>query len=223
MLTALSCLSALIAGYGAIAVEQALRGVMGAAAGAAWRGMAVQPPFFLPRALLEGSPATPLAWLGMALSGPIVLAAGGALLYAAVSLIRASGWLRSLVLSLAVLGVLWLPTELVAGALPSGGGPIAELYAALGNPPAGRWGTAALGSLLLWWLAGYAARRAVATGRSWMRADGVEFRRRLIRVVAGYPAALVLATAAAAQGWMPVGVAAVWGLMVLGMLMIRTA
>ena len=152
-----------------------------------------------------------------------MLAAGGVLLYAAVSLFRASGWVRSLMLSLAVLGVFWLPTELVAGALPSGGGPVAELYASLGNPPAGRWATAALGSLLLWWLAGYATRRAVATGRSWMRADGVEFRRRLIRVVAGYPAALALAGAAAAQGWMPVWVAAAWGLMVLGMMMIRTA
>jgi hypothetical protein len=223
VLTALSCLSALVAGYGAIAVEQAVRGAAGSLAGVGWRGLAVAPPFYLPRAVLDGAPATPLSWLGVALGGPLVLAAGGVLLYAALSLFRASGWLRSLVLSLAVLGVFWLPTELVAGALPGGGGPIAELYASLGNPPAGRWGTAALGSLLLWWLAGYAARRAVATGRSWMRADGVEFRRRLIRVVAGYPAALALAGAAAAQGWMPVGVAAVWGLMVLGMLMIRTA
>lgn len=219
----LSCLSALVAAYAVVLGDQALRGIAGSVEGVEWHGLAIAPRWFMPRVIQSGAPATPLGWLLLTLSGPVLIAVVAVLGQAVVSLLRVSGWLRSLALSLGLVAVFWLPTQLVGGAIPGGGGAVAELYVALGNPPAGRWGAAALGVLLLWVLAGYASRRAVATGRSWMRADGLEFRRRLVRVVAGYPVALALAAVAFVLGWMPPGFAAVWGLMVLGMLMIRTA
>lgn len=222
VLTALSCLSAAAAAYAAMAIDQAGRGAGGLLAGLVWRGVAAPPPAYLPRVALDGTPGTPLGWVMLVLAGPAVLAAAAVSLYAAVSLFRTSGVMRSLTLSFTVLALFWLPTELVAAALPGGGGPIAELYEALGNPPAGRWSTLALGALLLWGVAGYVSRRAVATGRAWMRADAPEFRRRLVRVVAGYPAGGVLALMAVVLGWMSPGVALVWGLLVLTTLMART-
>lgn len=219
----LSCVSAAAAAFAVVAAEQAIRGAVGLLAGMTWQGFEVAPPAFLPRVVQGGTPGGALGWMALALTGPIVIAGLALVLFAVVNFFRSSGWLRSLTLSLTVLALLWLPMELIAAALPGGAGPVDDLYAALGNPPAGRWGTLMLGVILLWGMAGPASRRAVTTARAWMRADSQEFRRRLVRVVAGYPAGIAMAAAAVAMGWMTPGLALIWGLMVLVMLMIRTA
>jgi hypothetical protein len=149
------------------------------------------------RQQLAGLP--PVSW-ALAVTGlgvAILLVTGS--LYLLVNLVRAAGWLRAVVLISSTVGLLWLPTALVAGALDAG--PFAAVYGRLGEPQAGRWAAAALG--LAGWLVlgGVASRRSIETGRSWMRVDGLEFRRRLVRVVAGWPAAVAVATLAFAAGW----------------------
>lgn len=218
----LSSLSVLAAAYGALAFEQLVRGWLGTWAGVTWGGFGLT-DLLTPVIRQSGAPATPLGWLALLVGGPVLLLLAAFVVFTVVNAFRASGVVRSLVLSLVVVGAVWLPTQLFAAAVPQGRGPIAELYAALGDPRAGRWGAAALGALLLWLVAGPVSRRAVATGRSWMRADGREFRRRLTRVVAAYPAALVMLLIATALAWMPPLWAAVWAAMVFVTLMLRTA
>lgn len=212
----------LIAAYAVLVLEQLMRGWLGTWAGVSWTGFGVT-ELFTPVVRQQGSPATPLGWLVMMAAGPVALTAAGLVVYAVVNVFRASGIARSLALSFAVACALLLPAQLFAAAMPAGHGAVAELYAALGNPRAGRWGAAALALLLLWLLAGPLSRRAVATGRSWMRADAREFRRRLVRVVAGYPAMVAVFLIATALGWMALPWAALWSAMVLVALMLRTA
>jgi hypothetical protein len=136
--------------------------------------------------------------------------------------LRVSGWLRVLVLELAVIGLLWLPTALAFALVPNGGGPMAQLYRQLGEPQAGRWAAGGLALLLLWLLAGVASRRALATGGRWMRTDAPQFRRRLVRVVAAYPAALALAAHALVAGWAAGAWAAAWSAVIVTVLTART-
>lgn len=218
----LSTLSVLAAAYAALAFEQLVRGWLGTWAGVTWDGFGLT-DLLAPVIRQSGVPATPLGWLALLVGGPVLLLLAGFAVFAVVNAFRVSGIARSLALSLVVVGALWLPTELFAAAVPGGRGPVAELYAALGDPRAGRWGAAALGALLLWLVAGPVSRRAVATGRSWMRADGREFRRRLARVVAAYPAAVVMLLIATALAWMPPLWAAAWAAIVFVTLMLRTA
>lgn len=222
-LTFLSCLSALAAAFAALAAEQAMRGVVGFWVGVPWRRFGLMAPWYLPHVWQDGTPHSPGGWLAMLAGGPVALALAAIPIAALLNAFRVAGWLRSLALSFAVVGVVWLPAGLIAAALPGGGGPIAELYAALGNPRAGRWGAGALGLLLLGLVAGPVSRLAVATGRGWMRADGREFRRRLVRVVAAYPSALAMFLFATAMGWMPPVAAAAWAIVILVTLVLRTA
>ena len=90
---------------------------------------------------------------------------------------------------------------IVFPAVAGGGGPLSELYGRLGDPQAGRWTAALLGVLALAIVAGTASRQAVAVGRAWMRADAVEFRRRLVRVTAGWPGAASLVALGVVGGW----------------------
>ena len=116
---------------------------------------------------------------------------------------HAAGWLRGFALALLTVALLWLPAALIAAALPGNAGPVQVLYARLGAPMAGRWTAAALGLVLLYLAAGALSVAAIDVGRFWMRVDGIEFRRRLARVAAGWPAAVALALLAFAAGWAP--------------------
>jgi len=219
----LSTLSALAAGWVAVGVEQAGRAGAGLAAGVALRRLAAPPPWYLPHALQDGAPGGVLGWLGLALAGTALLLAVALLVSGLIGIFRSGGWLRSLALSLLLISLVWVPTSLAAAAMPGGGGPVAELYGALGSPRAGRWTALVLGGLLLWLLSGFAARRAVAVGRAWMRADARPFRRRLVRVVAGYPVAISVILITIAQAWMSPATAVAWGLLLFGTLVYRTA
>jgi hypothetical protein len=55
-----------------------------------------------------------------------------------------------------------------------------------------------------------------------MRVDATEFRRRLVRVVAGYPAAIAMAAVAYTSGWMDAGFALSWSIVLFLALVYRT-
>lgn len=218
----LSTFSALIAAYAAIAIEQSGRAIGGLAGGVALRRLAAAPPWYVVHAMQDGVPGAPGGWVALTLTGTALLVAAALVIAALVGVFRTAGWLRSLSLSLVIVALTWLPTVLVAAVVPGGGGPVAELYGQLGDPRAGRWAALALGLVLLWLLAGVVSRRAVATGRAWMRADAVEFRRRLVRVVAGYPLLVTIAALAVVEGWMAAPFAVGWAICVLITLVVRT-
>jgi hypothetical protein len=218
-------MAAVLVTWTAVALEQLTRGLIGAAAGIPFRGvrLAVEPPW-LARADVGAAPAlSPLGWAAVILGGSLAVVALGLAVHYGTGLFRAGGITRALALEGAVLGLLWLPTTLAVAALPGGRGPAAELYARLGEPQAGRWGALALALLLLALAASLAARRAVAVGRAWMRADAPGFRRRLVRVVAGYPIAASLGGLLVAAGWASPGWAVTWAVVILLTLRLRTS
>jgi len=158
---------------------------------------------------------------------PVILAslavvALGLGFYALVHLRHPAGWLRGLALGALVVAVVWVPTALAAAVLPRGAGPVTALYHELGDPPAGRWAALALAVLLTALAAGPLSAIALGTARGWMRADATEFRRRLVRVVAGWPAALATALLLWKGGWAPSPVSLVWPALVLAALHLRT-
>lgn len=222
VLTTLSVLAALAACWIAVAVDQAARGAAGTLVGVAWSGLALT-PLYLVR-VVQGATRALDAWplTLVVLAGPVAILGVGLAAHYALELFRTPGWARALALELALLALLWLPTALFAAASPGGGGPVAELYRRLGDPQAGRWTAAGLALLTLWVVGRLAAARAIAVGRSWMRVDGLAFRRRLVRVVAGYPALAALAALVYTAAWSPPGWTALWLALVLGMLVLRT-
>lgn len=157
--------------------------------------------------------------LGVELAGSVGVIVAGVLLYGLVAIVRAPAWLRATALSALVIATVWVPTALAA-AVSSSTGPIGVLYASLGDPPAGRWAAPTLGLLLFALLAGPLTGSAVRTARTWMRADGLEFRRRLVRVVAGWPAVVVIGVLAFQWAWTPWF--AWWPVAVMVLLMVRT-
>lgn len=206
-------------------IEAAARGAAGTLVGIPLHGLSLQaaaPWTLVSRTGLE-PPLSAGALALVIVAGTVAVLAVALLAYGFVSLYRAGVLLRALALEGVVLALLWPSAAFAAAAVPGGGGPVGELYARLGDPQAGRWAAGALGLLLLILLARVTARRAVATGRSWMRADALEFRRRLVRVVAGYPAAVALGGFMVAAGWAAPGVAAGWALVMLITLRMQTS
>ena len=114
---------------------------------------------------------------------------------------RGLAWLRVLVFQWVAFAMLRIPALLVAAVAPGGRGPVNDLYGRLGEPETGRWALALLAALALWGAAALVSRVAVGTGGGWMRVDGRPFRRRLVRVVAGYPAVAALAAWSALVPW----------------------
>lgn len=224
LLTVLCALSTLVSGWLALALEQSVRGLVGAWLGVPWHGLALDPERGFTAIAVQGAAAgEPALAAGLPLlAGSAAVIVAALLVYHGVGLLRASGWLRGFALGSATVGLLWVPTALAAAALPGGTGPVAELYGRLGEPQAGRWASGALALVTLALLAAPAARRAVATGGRWMRADSLQFRRRLVRVVAGYPGALAMALLCAAAGWARTPAAAVWVVAVFGAVQLRT-
>ena len=165
---------------------------------------------------------SPVGW-GLAVVGlslAVLLLTG--MLYWITSMFRLAGWLRAVVLVGSVVGLVWVPTALVVAVLPDGSGPFAAVYARLGDPQAGRWAAAGLGVVAWVILAGLAIGRSIGTGRSWMRVDGLEFRRRLVRVVSGWPSAVAVGTLATAAGWARTPLVLLWIAAVVAVLQLRT-
>jgi hypothetical protein len=167
-------------------------------------------------------PPGPIGWALVIIGISLGILLATSLLYWLVSVMRTSGWLRAVALVWSIVGLIWIPTALAAAALSPGGGPGADLYGRLGEPQAGRWAAAALGLVVLIVVAGPASSRAIAIGRSWMRADALEFRRRLVRVVAGWPGAVAVGVLAVAGEWGRTPLAALWIVAVLGAFQLRT-
>jgi hypothetical protein len=225
VLTVLCSFAAVVSVWITIAVDQLVRGLVGSLAGVPFRGLEISADGRWTVVALQGPTASlgPWGWVAMLLSGPLVALFLAMALLALVGAMRSPGWLRGLSLAWFVVALLWLPIALASAALPIPGGPVAELYAHLGDPRAGRWTAVALAVVMIVVLGGAIARRAVAIGRSWIRADGVEFRRRLVRVTAGWPGATAVAALAYGAGWAPTA----WALMicagVMVVLQLRTA
>ena len=205
ILTILCTLAALVAVWAAIALDQWARGTVGRLSGVPLLGYHIAPERWFTLVADQGPAVTLGAWslAFAALAGPLVAILAALVLVAMVGMIRARGWLRGFTLSWTVVVLLWLPLGLIASALPGGGGPMTELYQKLGAPQAGRWTAAALGLVLLVLVAGPVGRLAVREGKRWMRADGVAFRRRLVRVTVGWPGVAAAAVLAFAAGWAP--------------------
>lgn len=164
----------------------------------------------------------PVGWALVVIGISLAILLATSLLYWLVAAMRTAGWLRAVALVWSVVGLLWIPTALAAAALNDGGGPGADLYGRLGEPQAGRWAAAALGLLVLAMVAGPASRRAVAIGRAWMRVDALEFRRRLVRVVAGWPGAVAAVVLAVGGGWGRTPLVFLWVMAVVGVFQLRT-
>jgi hypothetical protein len=223
-LTILCCIAAIAATWIAFAVDQVMRGLIGSLFGVAFTGVQLSDGHRYLLTALQG----PTAGLGagafafMVLAGAAVnlLLAWG--LYGFVRAVHAAGWLRALALEWVMVALLWLPASMAAALLPSGNGPGHELYGRLGPPMAGRWTALAFSLVALFLAAGPISRCAVAIGRSWMRADGLEFRRRLVRVTAGWPAVTALLVMAYAAGWAPSAWAILFPAAALAALQVQT-
>jgi hypothetical protein len=194
LLGALVVVAAIAAYWLVLALESVAQGEAGALCGFAAQGLVFPPPFGLP--MIPQSLAgehTVWSWVGYFLAGPAAALAVGLGIHLLAEAIGAQAWLR--VLSFEVFAVAWLrlPLLIVAAGIPAGSGPLASLYARLGEPESGRWAALGLGLLSLWGVARLVGSRAVAVGRSWLRVDGLGFRRRLVRLMAGYPFAVASA------------------------------
>ena len=223
LLGALFVVAGAASGWLLLALDALVQGGAGAAAGFPWLGVAIAPPFGLPAVHqgLEG-PHGPGAWAVFLLSGPLAGLAAGAAAHALAEALVVPGWLRALAFEAFALAWLRLPLLVLAAGLRGGGGPLAALYERLGEPESGRWAALGLGALILWGVSALVARRVVALGRDWLRVDGVEFRRRLVRIVAGYPFAAATAAFALVEPSRPVVWVAAGLLLVMACLAIRT-
>lgn len=223
LLGALFVVAGAASGWLLFALEALVQGGAGAAAGFPWEGVALTPPLGLPsvRQGLEGVHG-PGGWAVLLLAGPLVGLAATAAAHGLAEALATPGWVRALGFEAFAIAWLRLPLLVLAAGLRRGGGPLAALYNRLGEPQSGRWVALALGAIILWGVAALVAQRAVALGRDWLRVDGVEFRRRLVRIVAGYPFLAVTAAFALVQPLGPLGWVAAGLLLVMACLAIRT-
>ena len=214
LLAVAGILAAVPAAWLALGADAVVTGIAGSLAGFRWTTLGLAPSFTLRAELAtEGSHAAAL-WAVMLLAGPV----GSALLALAVQLlvesVRAPAWLRVFALELLAFAWLRCPALLAAGTA-HGRGPVADLYTRLGEPEAGRWPVAFLAVLALAAAAALVAGRTVAVGKTWMRVDGRQFRRRVSRVLGGYPVLAALAGWSAVMPWAAPGWMALWLLLTL--------
>jgi hypothetical protein len=223
LLGALFVVAGAASGWLLFALEALVQGGAGAAAGFPWQGVVLMPPFGLPavRQSLEGVHGAG-AWAILLLAGPFAGLAVSALAHGLVEALGAPGWLRALGFEAFALAWLRLPLLVLAAGLRRGGGPLAALYGRLGEPESGRWAALGLGAVILWGVSAVVAQRAVALGRDWLRVDGIEFRRRLVRVVSGYPFVAATAAFALVQPLGPPAWVAIGLLLVMVCLAVRT-
>lgn len=210
-------LAAVPAAWLVLATDAVLTGSTSAVAGFPWAGLSLGRSFTLQADVGTGGSHAPVVWAVALLAGPV----GCAVLALAVQLLvesmRSPPWLRVLALQLLAFAWLRLPALLAAGAA-RGRGPVADLYARLGEPEPGRWPVALLACLALAAAAALVAGRAVAVGRTWMRVDGRGFRRRVARVLGGYPALVALAGWSVLMPWAAPAWMVLWLLLTLSAL-----
>ncbi len=215
LLAVAGTLAAVPAAWLVLAADALVAGIVGWMAGFAWTGLTLAPSFVVRAELVTGGPHGAGAWTAILLAGPLVsaLLAWGVLLL--VESVRSAAWLR--VMALEAVGFAWLriPALVLGGTARGGRGPVAELYTQLGEPQAGRWPVGLLALLVLAFAAALVGRRSVAVGRTWMRADGPQFRRRLARILGGYPALVALAGWSVLAPWASPAWMVVWLLLTL--------
>jgi len=223
LLGALFVVAGAASGWLLFAFEALVQGGVGAAVGFPWQGVVLSPPFGLPsvRQGVEGLHG-PGGWALLLLAGPLVGLAVGAAAHGLAEALAAPGWVRALAFEGFAIAWLRLPLLVLAAGLRRGSGPLSELYDRLGEPESGRWAALGLGVIILWGVSALVARRAVALGRDWLRVDGVEFRRRLVWIVAGYPFLATTAAFALVEPLGPVSWVAAGLLLVMAALAIRT-
>jgi hypothetical protein len=198
----LCSIAALAAVWVSLAVDQLARGVAGALLGVPMGPITIGGNRYL--LMVHHGPLTVVGPWGFAfvvLAGTVSVIGLALLLAAATTALRSPGWLRGFALAWVVVALLWVPAALAAGSVRRGAGPAADLYHRLGTPQAGRWATAALALVILVLVAGPASAGAVAVGRAWIRADGLAFRRRLVRVTAGWPAVIAMVALGLGAEW----------------------
>jgi hypothetical protein len=194
LLGGLVVVAALAAMWLVLAVENLAQGGAGVLGGFAAQGLAFPPPFVLPvvRQSLAGEHAV-WSWALLLLAGPAAALAVGLGAHVFAEAVGAPAWIRVLAFEAFAVAWLRLPLLIVAAGIPEGSGPLATLYERLGEPESGRWAAIGLGLLAFWGITRWVGSRAVLVGRSWLRVDGLGFRRRLVRVLAGYPFAVASA------------------------------
>lgn len=198
----LCSIAALAAVWVSLAVDQLARGLAGALLGVTMGPITVGGNRHL--LMVVHGPLTGLGPWGFAfvvLAGTVSVVGLALLLGAATTAMRSPGWLRGFALVWVVVALLWVPAALAAGSVRRGAGPAADLYQRLGRPQAGRWAAAALALVILALVAGPVTARAVTVGRAWIRADGLGFRRRLVRVTAGWPAVTAMVALGVGAEW----------------------
>ena len=218
-------MAGLAAGWLVFALETVAQGGAGALAGFGPPHLLFEPPFGLPRLVLEQGPGGahgPWAWASLLLAGPTAALLAGTLAHLLTETIQAPPWLRTLGFEMFAIAWLRLPVLVLSAGIPGGRGSLADLYERLGEPESGRWAAIALGLVILWGTGALVARRAVALGREWLRADSRVFRRRAVRLVAGYPFLLTTAAYAIERPTAPLGWVVVAMGLVLGCLSLRT-
>ncbi len=192
LLAVAAILAAVPAAWLALAADAVASGIAGSLTGFPWTGLSLTSAFTVRADVaVEGSHPAALRAIAL-LAGPIAAVLAALAVHLLVEGFRSPAWLRVLALELLTVAWLRLPALLIAGAARGGRGPVADLYARLGEPQAGRWPVVVLALLVLAAAATLVARRAVAVGQAWMRVDGRQFRRRLVRVLVGYPALAAL-------------------------------
>lgn len=216
--------AALAAVWVTAALDQVLRGLIGAALGVPWLAIGLDPARGWTPVVTQGpGPALTVGAVAvLALAGGVVAPLAAFALGRVAWTSRSGGWLRGFALAWLVVACLWLPTALAASASPDSRGPVAELYTRLGDPQAGRGAAAVLALVLLALVAGPVSAAAVGVGRSWMRTDQADFRRRLVRVVAGWPGLAAAAVLLGVLGWARTPWLALWPALVLAALHLRT-
>lgn len=224
VLTVLCCIAAVAASWLSVAIDALARSAIGGMVGVPSAGLMLLPDLaWTLSARQQAASAGPFAWALVVLSGSAAVVLVSTVLAWLVASLRMAGWIRAFALVWSIVGLIWIPTALAAGALNGTRGPGADLYMRLGDPQAGRWSALALGILILAMVAGPGSRRAISGARGWMRADGLEFRRRLVRVVAGWPAAAAILALGLAAGWGQTPWLALWVGVVVGAFQLRTA
>lgn len=222
LLAVAGILAAFPAAWLALAADAVATGAAGALAGFRWTGLLLAPSFTLRAEFASGGSHSAALQAFALLAGPALSALIALAVHLLVESARFPAWLRVLALELLAFAWLRLPA-LLAGGAAHGRGPVADLYAQLGEAQPGRWPVALLALLALAASAALVANRTVAVGRSWMRVDGRQFRRRVSRVLGGYPVLAALAGWSLLMPWAAPGWMAIWLLLTLSALHVLTS
>jgi len=209
--------AAVPAAWAALAADAVAGGIASSLAGFHWLGLSLSGAYVVRADLAADGSHPAVLWTIALVAGPVLSALLALGIHLVVESVRSPAWLRVLALEMFAFAWLRVPLLLAAGAV-HGQGPVADLYARLGEPEAGRWPVGLLALLALAAASAVVAARTVAVGKSWMRVDGRQFRRRISRVLGGYPIVAVLAGWSVVMPWAAPGWMAAWLLLTLSSL-----